>query len=395
VVNEESWFPETDFVSSLRLRAGYGESGLRPEFRDAVTLYEPTGVQFRGADLPAVLLEITGNTALKPETTREFELGFDAGLFDDRLAANLTYYNRLSSDAIISVPLEPSFGLTVNRLENIGEIRNSGFELGLDARLVEMDDVRFNVRLATTTLDNEIESLGGQPDLVINRGEQRHREGFPAGGYFQDAYEINDDGDGLLELPDDDRDDNEVQLIENPVDDEGSEIPHYIGPSLPTLTNSLTADLTLFDILTISTLFDQRSGAYQLSLSQEAQCRNSLNFGDRGCVGISDPNASLEQQAAFIAGTFLSTRGGYIYSSDFVKWRELSFSLVAPESLAGQFPLLRGSSLTLSARNLAVWSDYPGADPEAIEDGVGNFNQSDYSVIPPSRYLTARLNLTF
>ncbi|MQA90342.1 MAG: SusC/RagA family TonB-linked outer membrane protein [Gemmatimonas sp.] len=388
VVNEEAWFPATDYVTSLRMRAGYGTSGLRPEFRDAVTLYAPNGVQLRGADVPAVLLEITGNTGLKPERTSEYEIGLDAGLFNERIGANVTYYNRTSKDALIRVPLPQSFGLTGDRIANIGSIRNSGFEFGLDAVVLDLPEARLNLTLSTTTLDNEIESLGGADDIVINRGEQRHREGFPAGGYFQDAYTINDDGDGLLSM-------DEVEPVDNDTDDD--EIPHYIGPSIPTLTNSLSADLTLFGIVTISTLLDQRSGSYQLDLTQESRCRAAVDIGDRGCTGVADPDASLEEQAAYIAG-FPSkggSKGGYIHSADFIKWRELSVALQAPGYVTDRVPMLAGSSLTLAGRNLATWTDYPGPDPEAVEGGTANFNLSDFSIIPPVRYWTARLNFTF
>ncbi|MEX0912239.1 MAG: SusC/RagA family TonB-linked outer membrane protein [Gemmatimonadota bacterium] len=391
VLDEEAWFPETDLVTSLRVRAGYGTSGLRPQFRDAITLFEPIAVQREGADEPAVILDVTGNPGLEPERTTEYELGFDAGFFGDRLGANLTYYNRTSKDALIDVPLAPSFGLTANRIDNLGSVRNSGVELGLDAQILDSQPARLNLRLSTTTLDNEIVTIGGVDDIVINRGEQRHREGFPAGGFFQDRYVIDDDGDGLL-AP------GELTIVQDTINqgtDEEEVLPNYIGPAMPTLTNSLSADLTLFDIVTVSTLFDHRGGHHQLSLSEEFRCRTAVGLGDRGCARTADPNATLEEQAAFIAGSFYGTRIGYIYPADFIKWRELSVSLRAPASLAATSRILEGATLMLSGRNLATWTDYPGPDPEGAEGGLSNFNLSDFNVQPPVRYWTARLNFTF
>lgn len=390
VINEESWFPQSRAVSSLRLRAGYGTSGLRPNFRQAVTLYEPAGVQVNAEDVPGVILDVTGNTALEPERTSEWEFGADAGFLDNRIAANVTYYNRLSEDALIDIPLEPSFGLTANRIANLGSVRNSGWELGIDARILDTRNLGLDLRLASTTLDNEIESLGGQDDIVINRGEQRHREGFPAGAYFQDPYEIDDaDSNGLLAIA-------EVTVVPDSIDGEDGreQIPHFIGPSLPTFSNALSGDLRLFDFITISSLFEQRGGHFQLDATSEFRCRTGIAYEDRGCQAVGDPNASVDRQAAFIGSAALGTRYGYIHEADFIKWREFSVTLAVPQRFQTS-ELLRGASLTLSGRNLATWTDYPGMDPEVAESGTGNFNQNEFNTQPPVRYWTARMNFTF
>jgi TonB-linked SusC/RagA family outer membrane protein len=390
VVNEEPWFPQTEILTNLRLRAGYGTSGLRPTFRDAITLYGPAGVQVSGADLPGVILDATGNTGLKPERTSEFEGGFDAGWFGDRISTALTYYHKESKDALIEVPLPPSFGLTATRWANLGKIRNSGLELGVDARVLDMENTKLDLRLSTTTLNNKIQDIGGVNDIIVNRGEQRHRVGFPAGAYFQDPYTIKDNGDGKLAL-----DPEEVAIVDAPLDDKGNPIPHYIGPSLPTHTNALTADLTIFKYVTISTLFEERGGNYQLDGTSEFRCIAASQSAGQGCAFTNDPNASLDDQARFVADALYGTVYGYIYPADFVKWRELSVTFGVPESLSRSSALLRGATLTLSGRNLHTWTDYPGFDPEITESASGNFSQNEFNTAPPVRYFSARLNFTF
>jgi TonB-linked SusC/RagA family outer membrane protein len=391
VVNEESWFPQTELITNLRLRAGYGTSGLRPRFRDAVTLYGPAGVQVSGADVPGVILSSTGNTGLKPERTTEYEAGFDAGWFGERVSTNLTYYHKRSKDALISVPLPPSFGLTGTRLANIGQISNSGFEIGIDAKVLDLENAVLNLRLSSTTLNNKVEDIGGVNDIIVNRGEQRHRVGFPAGAYFQDPVLFGDTIDskpGKLSL-------GEVSIPDAVLDENGNPIPHYIGPSLPTHTNALTADLTVFKYITISSLFEERGGNYQLDGTTEFRCAAASLASGQGCAFTMNPDATLQQQAAFIGDALYGTVSGFIYPADFVKWRELSVTLAVPESLARTNRLLNGASLTLSGRNLHTWTDYPGLDPEITESAVGNFSQNEFNTAPPVRYFTARLNFTF
>jgi TonB-linked SusC/RagA family outer membrane protein len=389
VTSEEPWFPQTDILTNLRLRAGYGTSGLRPSFRDAVTLYGPAAVQVGGADVPGVILDATGNTALKPERTTEFEGGFDAGWFSNRISTAFTYYRKQSKDALIRVPLPPSFGLTATRWANLGKIRNSGLELELDAKVIDRDRTRLDLRLSSTTLRNKIVDIGGVNDIIVNRGEQRHRAGFPAGGYFQDPYVVADTGIiGKLST-------GEVTVPDPQLDEKGNPIPHFIGPSLPTHTNALSGDLTVFKYITISTLFEERGGNYQLDGTTEFRCLNASLARGQGCAFTGDPNASVEDQARFLGDALYGTVYGYIYPADFVKWRELSVTFGVPESLARSSALLRGATLTLSGRNLHTWTDYPGLDPEITESASGNFSQNEFNTAPPVRYFTARLNFTF
>jgi TonB-dependent starch-binding outer membrane protein SusC len=395
VLSEEPFFPSLGPLSDLRLRTSFGTSGLRPNFRDAVTLLGPVSVSVDGQDASAVTLQMVGNTGLKPERTREYEAGFDAGFFQNRVALDFTYYDKLSRDALIRRQLAPSFGLTGTGgttgaiFDNLGQIRNSGTELGLNAHVFESRNTALSLRLSATTLSNEIVSLGdGVEPIVFNRGTQRHQEGYPAGAYFQPRYTFEDEnGDGRLS-PD------EVRMIDSD--------PVFLGTSLPTNTQSVTADLRMLRYLTISTLFERRAGHKQFNMTEEFRCTTGYNRINRGnCAAVADPNASLEEQARFIATRFHDTSAGYIEDASFVKWRELSLTLQTPTQLSRRFRTLDGASLTVSGRNLRTWTDYTGIDPEINETGSqmlvngGDFMQNEFNTQPAVRSLLVRLNLSF
>ena len=412
VMSEEPWFPRTSAVSNLRLRTAYGESGLRPDFREAVTLFAPVAVRAGGEELSAVTLSRVGDPELEPEKTREYELGFDAGLFDERLSAEFTYYNKKSRDALIERDLAPSFGLTGDDTDlgslftNLGSIRNSGIELGLDARVINTSRAALNLRLAATTLANEITELGaGVAPIPINGGVQRFQEGYSAGGFFQAPYTYRDEnGDGLLSVDEVQIDSTRFLVV--PGEEGGRDTLNvaYLGPTLPTSTQSLSADLTLFSWVTISALFERRAGNKQWNFTESFRCGRGYALRDlaqAGCEAIAGPNVSLDDQAAFIAKRFYGTETGYIEDADFIKWREMSVTLGVPPVLASRFRALEGASLTLSGRNLYTWTGYSGLDPEINETGGsstatgGGFLQNEFNTQPPVRYLTARLNLTF
>jgi len=401
VVSREPFFPTLNFLSQLRLRAGWGQAGQRPGFGDAETFFAPVAIQVFGVEQPALVLTRTGNQALKVEVTTEIEGGFDAGLFDDRITAEFTAFRRSSKDALISTPIQPSAGLTGSFFRNLGSVRNWGTEMGLNANVINAGRVRLDARLTATTLHNRIEALGeGIPPIVINRGEQAHREGFPTGAFFALPIKFNDaDGNGILTR-------NEVQVdsskflivpAANPTATRSLDTlaTSFVGPQLPTNTQGFSADLTLFGNVTISTLFERRAGHRQLNGTESFRCRQqaATAFFSQ-CSALSNPNASLEEQAAVLGVRFFGvTPYGYIEDATFVKWRELSIRFGVPEGVGARVGALRGASISLSGRNLKTWTDYRGLDPEIIEQGGGsNFNQNEFNTQPPVRVFSMRVD---
>ena len=405
VIAEEEWFPELGFLNTLRLRTAYGVSGLRPGFREATTIFLPTSVATPAGDVAGASLSVTGNPQLKPERSAEYEFGFDTGLFSDRLSLEFTYFNKESEDALIARRLPGSLGLTIQTLDNLGSIQNQGTELTAQLMIFESEAFGLNVGFTNSTLENEVLNLGEDTEpIIINRGLQRHQEGFSAGGFFQTPYTYEDvNGDGLLGIggctsgfqqdPSSDQP-CEVQWVR---DADGDIVdPEYIGPALPEWQRTIFADARLFDWLTVSTLIEGRGGHYTANDSEAFRCQISAGFGGRGCRAVADPTAPLEDQARFIADTFMGTAHGFVEKADFYRWRELSFTLSTPNAWAQRFDRLDGLRLTFAGRNLATWTDYTGLDPETVEVGGNNaFFQSEFNTQPPVRYLMVRLDYTF
>lgn len=379
VAREEDWFPDWDFMSGLRLRGAYGTSGLRPGMRDAVTLYSPTTVALPDGDAPGVALNSLGNTQLKPEKSTEYEFGADLGLFQDKLAIDFTYFNKTSKDALISRRLPGSLGLTTTVFDNLGEIQNTGTELAINWSAYQGEDFGLNLGMTNTTLANEILELGeGVDDITLNRGQQRHREGESAGAFFQRPITWDDaDGNGLLT-------NSEVTV--------GDSL-EFMGVSLPKWNRTFFADIRVLDWITISTLIEGRGGHEQIDFTENFRCGFRST---RGCDAVGDPTASLEKQAAHIADRYLGSGAGFIYNADFYKWRELSLTFDMPSAVTSRLQQLDGLRVTFAGRNLAVFTDYPGLDPEANEGGGDdNFGQSEFNTQPPVRYFMLRLDYSF
>jgi TonB-linked SusC/RagA family outer membrane protein len=381
VLSEEPWFPTGSGLSSFRVRAGWGQSGLRPGFRDAQTLFEPIVAIVNGGAQTGVTISSTGNPDLKPERIAEWEAGFDAGFLNERVGLQFTYYHKTSKDALVAKPLPPSYGLTGSVFSNIGEVQNYGVEASLNATAISNATVGLDLGASISTNHNRVLSLGGVPAFTSNRGIQVVEKGLALGSYKQIPYTFSDaNGNGYI-------DDSEITLGDS---------ASFINEALPTWEGSFSADLRLFDFIHVNTLFEARGGNAQADETTYFRCL--LGFGNsyKGCADSESPNAPLADQARWISYLFLNTESGYISKADFMKWRELSVRFSAPQSLVSAVPFTRGLSVTLAARNLRTFTSYTGIDPEINESG-GNlqFNQNEFLTQPAPRIFTARVDVSF
>ena len=381
VVSEEPFFPSVPALSNLRFRAAYGKSGLRPSFRDALTYYAPVAVRLGAADVAGVTVSGTGNVDLKPEIATEVELGFDAGLLDDRLGFELTWYNKRSDDALVQRVLPPSLGLTTSRWDNVGSVRNRGWEALLNARLADTRVLQWDATLTAARNSNKLISLaeGIEPILLgSNRNQQKHIPGYPLGGYWQRPITYADaNGDGMLQV-------SEVSIGDTAV---------YLGQPIPTREGSLSSSLTLFGWLRVSGLLDYKGGHQLLNFTRFDRCSWEIVCE----ASYVRERSNLQDQAGIIAYNVLESginTAVYIEDADYVKLREVAVSLMVPERYTERFSV-NGLRLTLSGRNLKTWTDYSGFDPETNGFGIANFQTYDYYTQPSLRYWTARVDFNF
>lgn len=200
VISSETFMEDNGLFDFLKLRASWGMLGNDkvPSSEGSITSEVVTtalgDILFSGVN--------TGSdfTALKWEVTEETNVGITARMFDNNLTIEADYYVRDTEDAVIPVerPLIP--GAT---RQNVGEIRNSGFELALNWNKFVSDDFSYNIGANLSTLKNEVLDLNGQPHLDAGSAEFRQRSivgqplfafyGREVAGVYQNDAEIQAD----------------------------------------------------------------------------------------------------------------------------------------------------------------------------------------------------------
>lgn len=134
-IHNEHFLKGNNFIKVARLRLSYGTSGSQSfSPYQALTSYKTIdGYNFNG--LYGVKLMGIGNSELKWQKTKQWNVGFDLELIKNRFALNFDYYNKLTDDLLSDVNLPTSAGFSSFK-GNVGQVENRGFELGANAYLI-------------------------------------------------------------------------------------------------------------------------------------------------------------------------------------------------------------------------------------------------------------------
>lgn len=377
LASEESFFPRVSWLQSLRLRSTYGASGQQPGTTDALRFYSGVGATLTGqVEAPGVTLGALGNEDLKPEYSYEWEGGFDATMFSNRVNLEFSYYRKQTRDAIIDRQVAPHIGFGVStRFENIGSVRNQGLEVVLNSRVLDNRWIGADVTVTGSTNKNTLLELGEgvSPIFTGNRNTQYNVPGYPLFGMWGRPVSFKDaNNDGIL-VP--------------------SELTYdtlsYIGPSFPTREFAVSPSIELLQRkLRVSTQFDYKGGMRKLNNTLRHQCQ-----GGQACRGLYDKDAGLERQAAAIAAN-ANVFTNFYEKGDFTRFREIAVTYQLPDAWARRLRATR-MSLIGTGRNLAVWTNYTGVDPEATVGNGDTRGNEEFFSTPPLRSFTIRASLGF
>lgn len=385
VISDESFFPKPSWLDQLRLRSAYGASGVQPGPTDAIAAFGGISSSLRSADATGVVYTALGNPDLKPERTAEYEGGADIQMLDHRVNLELTYYSKLTKDALIDAIVPPSAGAASVVKRNLGSVKNAGFEALVTTQVVDRPSFGFNLTMTGSLNDNKLVSLGDVPPVIgtISRAVP----GYPLFGLWERPILGWEDKnkDGILTY--------NANAALNEVFVGDSVI--YRGYSLPRYTATVTPEVTLFNRhLRLASLIDYKGGNRYYNNTERIRCVSRGN-----CNGLNNPAASFEEQAMVVAtlDNPYKTLDGFLQPGGFVRWREFSATISPSDAFAQRFLRARSMSLNFAARNLGIHTNYRGIDPEIdrLAGSSSNSPPEEFQTLGLPSYFTLRLNLGF
>ena len=370
-----------DALTSLGVRAAYGETGQLPGLLDGEALrFTATVADFgAGASISSV-----GNPDIVPERVRELELGFDAD-FIDRYSVDFTYWYNWANDSIINAPLASSTGFGFQSLpDNVGSIESQGVEITLGATPLLTEQARVDVNFTYGYQWSSVQDLGPDRDEIFG-GFNRNvlKPGLPRQAFFLvPVTGANFNADGVYTGPQ-------------------TGPRQMVGQPIPEHTGGLRLNATLFQNLSLSAFAEYAFGHQVLN--------NTAGFG-AGTGGFPIRNelqAELAQLtpgtseyidvAERLARTNTNFNANFVEDADWVKLREVSlrynFTDILRQAGATQFSNL---TLGVAARNLLTITNYSGPDPEVnFTGGRGLIRGQDFLTLPSSRSFQVNLTLGF
>lgn len=406
---------EDSFFSFGKLRTSYGEVGVQPaRYNTSNTFVSPSLGDTFGGDLDISLYgnggfvpsANRGNSALRPERKKEMEFGTDLRFFKNRLRFSATYFDNVTEDVLLDFPVPNSTGYS-SIYANGAEIQNNGIELDLGYQILLTEDFSWSVNTNFTSLRNEVTNLAGIESFNLgglSAVSSRAVEGFPLGVLWGSRILRNDDGSIAL-------DDNGF-----PVQDQ---VEGVIGDPNPDWQGAASSNFR-YKNFSISALFETYQGA-DIFAGTKSVLRDLGIWEDTANQITADRNyLTSEGNVIFIGENFRGNvedfgagpvalteswyngRGGffgggideiYVEDGSWSRIRELSLGYLWNNEWLRNKTKLQSVEFTVTGRNLFLWSEFEGNDPDTNLSGVSAARGIDYFNNPSTKSYV--FNMTF
>lgn len=374
--NEEAFLRDVKAISELKLRVSVGLTG-----NDDISDFSSLGL-YRGGynygQRPGIAPVQLPNNDLRWETTLQKGIGFDLGLWNDRVTFVADLYHNHTRDLLLSRPVPPSTGYT-SITANIGELQNKGVEFLLSTENIQ-GDFNWSTALNFSANRNKVLKLyEGQPIDDQGRGGNRVQEGEPVGIFYGYNCLGVDPTTGLLVYED--------------VDGDGvitSADRKKIGDPNPDFIYGITNN------------FAYKS--FDLSIFLQGVHGNDIFNGSKIYLasGVGEDN-----QMAFMADrwkkpgdiTTIPKEGDqrkssrFIENGSFMRIKNVTLSYNVPTKWL-MFARMKSARFYVSGQNLFTFTAYSGMDPEVNYYSNDNIVMgTDFFTYPQSRTILVGLNL--
>ena len=401
-VSNEDFLQDNSIISNLLIRTSYGITG-----NERIGDYDFTGAFLPGAiynGVNGVFPTRLGNPDLSWESTTSTNLGFDVGLFDNKIDFTIDLWEKNTTDLLANVPLPEESGFSSIR-KNVGAVDNRGIDVGIGATIIETRDFSWRSSFNISYQENVVTQLdGGTPFEVA--GQYLVEEGQPIGNMFGfknlGVYQYDESNaytpDGQQLTPNFDGANNFLGYSLNGEVYTGEDVMQLknagqvlvggdiiwedldgdfditatdrqvIGNGLPDFFGGFSNDFTYKDF-GLSFLFDYSYG--QDIYRRWDELRNDLNssletpgpdriegaWKEQGDVTVY-PRLTRVNQNRERPNSFFVTPG------DFIKLRFIRLNYDMPRTLLGKIKGIDRVSVNLAVNNVLTWTNYIGFNPE-------------------------------
>ena len=416
-ISNEPFFENLDLISSLKLRASWGQQGNQEIGNYPYSSLVETGIleyPFGGVISTGTEIVETGNENIKWETTTQTDFGIDMSLWEDRLSIIADYYIKRTDDILVRVPLPQSAGAFNPPYVNAGVVENKGLEFAVSYRQTT-NDWHYEIGANIATIDNKVISLAGTEPLLGGFGLSdgpitRTEPGYPLGSFYlykmEGIFQSQEEIDASAFQADDTRP-GDVKFADlngdNVINDDDRA---HIGNPFPdfTLGLSLSVRYKNFDLSTLvqgvfgnDVYFLYGNFAYETQLRGFNSYAKILDRWTPTNTNTDIPKVSVDDRNN---NRRISTR--FLEDGSYVRVRNLTLGYTFNDML--KTDKIKDLRIYVSAQNLFTFTKYSGLDPEiqANTNDTQGYNVSsdlavgiDWGTVPAPRTVLVGMNLKF
>ena len=394
------WRPS--WLSFGKLRAAWGKVGTSPAAYRTKTLASSANSSFGGS---YSVSSSKGNADIKPEVKTEWEVGVDLRFLKNRIDLKATYYQNHINDLLYSVTLNPSSGYG-SVYANGGKMENHGFELDLTGRIIDTKDLSLSANLNWSTNKNKVTQLNGTGLLNISSTSVA-LEGQPMGVLYRP---------GVL------RDANGVPVLDANGFPQLSTGNIILGDPNPDWRGGFGLDFR-YKEFDFSFLFEHSHGGEYINRTQLTLYGFGVHKDVEGEVTLKQDVVNYNGQEFhagetvrgnlydFGAGTVLLDEawytgigGGlginkvhdyYIQDNTWTKLRNVTLGYTWKSLWLKSTTHLQSIRFSVTGRDLLVWDNLVGIDPESNNYGVGLAQGMDYFSSPATRSVLFTVEINY
>jgi TonB-dependent starch-binding outer membrane protein SusC len=399
VLSQLDFLKDNEALSFLKIRASYGRTGNAEIGNFASRGLVSGDAPYNG--FPGTRQIQLANPDLTWETTDQFDVGLDFGFLNNRITGEIDFYDKTTSGLLLDVNVPASTGFRT-QTQNIGGMRNRGFEFLFNSDNVVSNEFTWRTSLNFAVNQNTVTGLG--PLQFLEAGQQnRAAVGQSLGVYYSVRYAgVNpENGDALYYRSTKDASGNVIDdTSKTRTFSQAQRV--YVGSPLPAWTAGVTNTFMV--------------AGFELTFQFNATIGNKVNFYGVGrfssANGRFEDNQTVDQlnswrpdnknsdipeaRLFFNNGAQQSTR--FIYDGSFVRLRTATLAYSLPKDVLTSLNI-GVSSLRLFVNALNLWTatSYRGWDPEVNSDfNSSNIAQgNDFYTPPQPRTFTFGVNIGF
>ncbi|MBO4444414.1 MAG: SusC/RagA family TonB-linked outer membrane protein [Bacteroidaceae bacterium] len=412
-ISQENFMREVDWVNNLALRASYGSQGNDDlgTYYAWQSFYDMTWPNASNSGARITSLE---NTELSWEKNANFNIGFDAALFN-RLNISLEYYNKQTTDLLLSKPMALSTGFS-GYDANVGQVENKGFEFTVGAQIVDQKNFKFRATVLGAMLKNKVLKLTDEAPEIVN-GNRTIKVGYeintfrlaknagvdPATGkrlywVYEDGAYFNpgDDNTPWIDEVTTDEEGNEVKTTRESkvflTDDYAVASSHrwYMGSRIPKLNGAVNLEFEFFKNfdLSISTAYSLGGHIYESNYSGLMNIQYAgNNFSKDALRRWQKPGDVTDVPRIELNGAFCAN-DAYLIDASYASIKNVTFGYTLPGRVAKKAGLDH-ARVFVTGDNLYLFSHLDGMDPQY------NFSGGVDYTYTPNKTVAFGIDITF